>query len=240
MLSLTVPRNRKVSCSTMPTERRRCGVSSSRTLMPSMRTEPSCGGYRPWTRRAIVVLPLPLRPTMPTKLPRRQVERRPVEHALGAAVGKRHLVEGDRAAHGRLQPALARTGLRRLVHDLAQHLHRERGLLELVDQRHDLHQRPRHAAGEHLERDQRADGHRPCEDVDRADRDDRDQHQLLHQRRQRARDGADLAHPQMHARSPARCGFPILCGAVGSSASAFTVAMPWMVSTSRPWRCASA
>ena len=81
-----------------------------------------------------------------------------VQPGVLARVAEREIGDAD------LAPALGaarggeRVGLGRGVHDVAQAPHRDRGLLELLPQAREAQHRLRHAAREHLERDQHADG----------------------------------------------------------------------------------
>ena len=68
-----------------------------------------------------------------------------------------------------------------LVHDLAQHADRKGDVLIFVHHGHDLHERARNAAGQHVEGDQRADCHGAVEDIERAEPDDGDAEQLFEQ-----------------------------------------------------------
>ena len=82
-------------------------------------------------------------------------------------------------------PSGAREGSERIrlgrrVHDVAQALHRDRGLLELLPQAGEPQHRLRHARREHLEGDQHADGEAVvAHDEQRADAQDGERHHLL-------------------------------------------------------------
>ena len=68
-------------------------------------------------------------------------------------VSKRDVLEFDMPGELRPQARSRSIALRPLVHDLTEHLHRERDLLILMDHRNDLHQRPRHPPRKHIESD---------------------------------------------------------------------------------------
>ena len=127
----------------------------------------------------------------------------------GARVAEGDAVERDLALEGRAQTARG-PALGRVVHDLAQHLDRERGFLVLVHQADDLHQRADHAVRHHLERDQRADGQLQAEDVERADRDHADHHELFQQLGHGAGGDRHAADAEMHLDAGGRVLVPEL------------------------------
>ena len=62
----------------------------------------------------------------------------------------------------------SRSGL--LIHNLSEHLHRQGHFLVFMDHGDHLHQRPGHAAGEHIEGDECTNRHVAAKDVNRTKR----------------------------------------------------------------------
>ena len=112
-----------------------------------------------------------------------------------ARIGELDILELDLAFDPRVQRPAVAVRLGGTVHHLAQHAHRQRGLLILVNEADKLDQRPGDPAGKHLESDQRTDGQFLGEDEMDADRDDRHGQELLEQARDRP--GRDADHPDI-------------------------------------------
>ena len=100
------------------------------------------------------------------------------------------------------------------VHDNTEHLHRQRGLLVLVNESDDADQRRGDASGEHLECDQRTDRERSVEDRFRAEPDHRHEHRLFKEVAERARGHGDFRDAEVARDRISRrvVPFPLLAG----------------------------
>ena len=117
----------------------------------------------------------------------------------GAGVAEGDCVENDFAFELRSQAAGARASLGRAVHHLAEHTHRHGGFLIVVDQSDQCDQRRADTPGDHLKRDQGADGQRVVEHLLRADDDDRHRTQFAQEVGDRVAGDGDACDAKMHA-----------------------------------------
>src|SRR5262249_14809206 len=135
--------------------------------------------------------PAPAAPDDADHVAGRYPEGDAIDRARLRHVREHDVVEFDISAN-RWRDAALNAAFGALVHHFAQHAHRARHLLILVEERDDLAARAGYPSREHLEGDQRADADGAIEDVGRADRDDGHQHELLQQLRARLREGGNL------------------------------------------------
>ena len=109
-------------------------------------------------------------------------------------VTERHKIERQRAPDRGRHARSARFAFGRLTHDRSQHAQCQSGFLIFADQADNLHQRAGDAAGDHVERDQRADAEFVVEHQHRAHAEDSDLHRFIEASGDHACQRADPAH----------------------------------------------
>ena len=157
MFSRTERLNRTFSCSTTPIWRRSQAGSSTARSMPSISTRPLSGTYRRWTSLAIVLLPEPEGPTMPTTCPAGTSKLTSCRIRAVDPIAERDVIELDVAVDRAADAPPAACRLDRGVEDVAQPFHRQARLVKVLPDLDQPQHRRTHPPGQHVKGDQLAD-----------------------------------------------------------------------------------